>query len=193
MKELLFGAANRSPGESAQVWRLPKSLNRQSEARRGAGNCTVFIVDNSVLEKVQTDFNILICYYLHYRKQSYTKELRFVSLLYQAGAQATPITVERVRRGREHDSDTALDPSLYFCPRKQPHRSLRQSGTGQRPVLSCADTDFPRQVAPTRLFARRLRGGLRNQTSLYKPRRQPGYPVSGQQRHRLRPHLTHPD
>ena len=75
-----------TPCGSAQVWRLTKSLNRQSEARRGAENCIVLIVDNSVLEKVWTDTKKLICNCLHHRQQSYAKELRFISLLYRAGA-----------------------------------------------------------------------------------------------------------
>ena len=57
----------------AQVWRQAKPLIRQAEARRGAVDFAVLIVDDSVLEKAHTDANEQICMHWNHRQQCYSR------------------------------------------------------------------------------------------------------------------------
>ena len=53
-------------------------------------------MDDSILEKAQTDPSALIC--THWDHSHFVKGLNFVSLLYQAGALAVPIAVELIEK-----------------------------------------------------------------------------------------------
>ena len=82
----------------ADIWRQAKPLIRQAEARRPAGEFAVLIVDDSVLEKIHTDANKLICTHWDHSQKRYVKGLNFVGLLYQAAELTLPLAVELVRK-----------------------------------------------------------------------------------------------
>ncbi|RZK30311.1 MAG: hypothetical protein EOO63_07055 [Hymenobacter sp.] len=83
---------------SAALWRQAKPLIRQAEAQRKVEEFAVFIVDDSILEKVHTDANKLICTHYGQSQQRFVKGLDFVSLLYQTSALALPIAAELVAK-----------------------------------------------------------------------------------------------
>lgn len=67
---------------SPVLWRAAKPIIRQVEAQRKAEKFAVLIVDDSILEKVYTDANELICTHYDPSQQRFVKGLNFVSLLY---------------------------------------------------------------------------------------------------------------
>lgn len=73
---------SRTPCGSAQVWRQAKLLIRQAEARCGAADFAVLIVDGLMLKKAHNDDNCLILNYSNNSQQRYIKDLNFLSLLY---------------------------------------------------------------------------------------------------------------
>jgi hypothetical protein len=83
---------------SPALWRAAKPVIRQAEAQRKEEEFAVLIVDDSVLEKVHTDANELICTHYDHSQQRFVKGLNFVSLLYQTGELSLPIAAELVAK-----------------------------------------------------------------------------------------------
>lgn len=58
----------------------------------------MLVVDDSILEKAQTDANPLICTHFDHSLGRNVKGLNFMSLLYVAGPVSVPIAVELVAK-----------------------------------------------------------------------------------------------
>ncbi|MGI4870603.1 MAG: transposase [Janthinobacterium lividum] len=84
--------------DSKELWAHAKPLIRQVERQLVADEFAVLIVDDSIVEKAHTDENTLICTHYDHSKNRYVHGLNFVSLLYQAGNLALPISVELVEK-----------------------------------------------------------------------------------------------
>jgi hypothetical protein len=80
------------PKTSADLWQIVKSTVRLVEdADLGA-----ILVDDSILEKLYTDENEIVCWHWDYSKECYVKGINFLSANYQIGEICLPLAFDLV-------------------------------------------------------------------------------------------------
>ena len=84
--------------DSTDLWSKAKPLVRRAQQARKQEEFAVLIVDDTIIEKPHTDESALITTYWDHSQQRYVKGVNLLTLLYQLGDLALPISAQLIEK-----------------------------------------------------------------------------------------------
>jgi hypothetical protein len=114
--------------DSKTWWKMVKPFVRQIEREDG-----VLIIDDSIVEKLYTDENDIICWHYDHAKGVTIKGINFLTALYQAQGVALPVTFELVSKTERYlDEKTGKEKRRSSETKNERYRRLLRSTVQNR-------------------------------------------------------------